>query len=61
MTATVPESQVCNFIRKRLRHRVPYEIRVTFKITFLTDRVRATASALRNRLPKNLEYMQVIV
>ena len=61
MTATVPESQACNFIKKRLRHRVPCEIHETFKNTLFTDHLRATASALRNRLPKNLNNMQVTV
>ena len=61
MTATVPESQACNFIKKRVRHRVPYEIHETFKNAFFTEHLRATASALGNRLPKILKNMQVIV
>ena len=47
--------------QKETKAQIHREISKTFKNTFFTDHLRATASALRNRLPKNLEYMQVIV
>ena len=52
-TIPVPEAQAWKFIKKRL-----CDFYETFKNIFFTDQFRATASALRNRLLKNLKYME---